>query len=61
MKAPMIYNLLDLNGPHNSMAEINGKWVPARPLGFFSIWHRFECAWLAFTGQVDLVRWPEGQ
>lgn len=61
MKAPMIYNLEDLNDPNEAQVEINGKWVPARPLGFFSIWWRMKAAWLAFTGQCDLVRWPEGQ
>ena len=61
MKAPMIYDLEDLNDPNETQADINGKWVPARPLGFFSIWHRIRCAWLAFTGACDLVRWPEGQ
>lgn len=61
MKSPMIYDLDDLNDPYENMTEINEKWVPARPIGYFSLWHRVKCAWLAFSGKCDLVRWPEDQ
>jgi hypothetical protein len=42
-------------------AEINGRWVPARPMGFSSIATRIRAAYLAFTGKGDVVIWPEGQ
>lgn len=41
--------------------EINGKWVPARPLvltgmaGWFS---RLRDAWMVFTGKADAFIWP---
>lgn len=38
----------------------NGKWVPARPLGFASFSHRCRAAWLVFTGKADALLW-EGQ
>ena len=39
--------------------EIDGQWVPARPLGFYSLWHRIRCAWLVFTGKADALKWPQ--
>lgn len=36
---------------------IGGEWVPARPLGLNSIWHRIKCAWEVFKGRADLVYW----
>lgn len=61
-KAPTII-WLDVLLPHYNrpMTEIDGSWVPARPLGFFSIWHRIRCAWLVFTGKGDVLIWPRGQ
>ena len=40
-----------------------GKLVEARPLGLrgWQLRHRMKCAWLAFAGKCDLLRWPEGQ
>jgi hypothetical protein len=60
--APSIYKYENIkNSMHYSQVEINGEWVPARPVGYYSIWRRFKAVWLAFTGQCDLVRWPGGQ
>lgn len=42
-------------------ANINDKWVPARPLGFSSWKYRLKATWLVFTGQADALIWPEGQ
>ena len=42
-------------------AEINGRWVPARPLGPYGFWWRLQRAWEVFCGRVDVVEWPEGQ
>lgn len=60
MKSP---NLISMYGIHNLLdctAEINGKWVPCRPLNFF-ILNRFKLAWMVFTGKADALVWPEGQ
>jgi len=35
-----------------------GKWAIARPLGFASLWTRFRCAWMVFTGRADVLIWP---
>lgn len=48
----------ELEGPK---AQINGKWVPARPFGLFSIWSRLKLAFGVFTGRYDAFQWPEGQ
>lgn len=40
---------------------INGKWMPARALGYMSVWHRFKCAWIVFTGKADALVWPGEQ
>jgi hypothetical protein len=36
----------------------DGRWVPARPLGFCSLGQRIRAAKLVFTGKADAVRWP---
>lgn len=59
-----MYDLKDLQTQANSVsANINGKWVPARPENykFDSWWSRFKDAWKVFTGKADSFRWPEGQ
>lgn len=40
--------------------EINGKWVPARPI-LGSFWSRLKDAWQVLTGKADAFTWPEGQ
>jgi hypothetical protein len=44
-------------------AEINGKWVPARPLNYKyrSFFSKIREAWAVFTGRAAAFRWPEGQ
>lgn len=64
-KAPTKYELHDLieyvkNG--DCCSSFDGEtWVPARPIGFFSLKKRFKYAWMVFTGKVDIVTWPGGQ
>lgn len=63
-KAPNIWTLKQLlihcyKGAKSS--KDNVRWVPARPIGFFGLRHRFKCAWMAFTGKADLIKWPQGQ
>jgi hypothetical protein len=44
----------------DSQAEINGKWVLARPLpyyGFVGLVMRISDAYKVLTGKADAVRW----
>ena len=62
-KAPNIFKLKDLMNCINqcSTQTKDGKAIPARPLGYFGVFHRFKCAYLVFTGKVDCVKWPGNQ
>lgn len=58
MKDPNIIHVHSLLEQCRSTAtEINGKWVPARPLGFSSIRHRLRATWLVWTGRADALIW----
>lgn len=35
----------------------DGRYVPARPLPWYSIEQRWRAAWLVFTGKADALRW----
>lgn len=64
MKYPKVYdlkNLIMLSMDPDVQANINGKWVPARPLGYPSFTQRVRAAWLVFTGKADAVKWPGDQ
>ena len=45
--------------------EINGKWVPARPLNhtrkYASFKDRLKRAWKVFRCEADCFMWPENQ
>lgn len=41
--------------------KIDGRYVPARPEGFSSIWYRIHATWLVWTGRADALIWPAGQ
>ena len=57
----MIYTLRSLLEQTASVqAQINGKWVPVRPLYGPLSW-RIRAAWLVLTGKADAVIWPENQ
>ena len=60
MRAPNIISVKELHSWNND-AEINGKWVPARPIGLHSLANRIRLAWLVFTGKADALIWPENQ
>lgn len=49
----------------SSQTEINGEWVPARPLNYqpeyCSIWKRLRYAWQVVLGRHETFEWPEGQ
>ena len=36
----------------------DGRWVPARSMGYYSIGNRLRAAWLVFTGEADALTWP---
>ena len=63
-KAPALYNLNQLRAAITGKApatQIGKKWVPARPLGLFSLRNRLRLAWGVFTGKYDALQWPENQ
>jgi hypothetical protein len=47
-----------LDTARTASTQINGQWVPARPLGFMSLSSRLRAAWLVFTGRADALLWP---
>ena len=60
-KAPTVYelgNLIKILQEDVTLAEVDGKWVPSRPLGYYSLKTRLKAAWLVFTGKADVVVWP---
>ena len=59
-----MYHLKDIiEMAAENRAEINGSWVPARPINHTcrSLRERITEAWAVFTGKMDAVKWPEGQ
>ena len=62
MKGITIYNVQTVEEQTNSTsANINHKWVRARPLGLSSLRWRFCRAIDVFKGKYDLLKWEEGQ
>lgn len=60
----LYWNLKDLLVYSYSVnKEINGVWVPARPLNhkFFTFFDRLKLAWMVFMGKLECFQWPEGQ
>lgn len=37
--------------------EIEGRWVPARPLPFYSFWNRLKQAWDVLRYRADALYW----
>ncbi len=69
-KAPTKYKLTtlirDLTGSDGTLMQVlntdgTTHWVPARPIGYFSITNRLKYAWMVFTGKADIIIWPGGQ
>lgn len=57
-KAPNLFTVESLVEHANSChAEIKGKWVPARPIGLFSLISRIKLSFGVFIGRYDAVRW----
>lgn len=60
----MIWTLKGLmESAGSTSAEINGKWVPARPINWTArtFMERVREAWAVFTGRAEAFTWPEGQ
>lgn len=57
----MIWTLKELlSHAQRVQAQINGKWVPVRPVEGSTIW-RAKAAWAVLTGKADAFTWPEEQ
>lgn len=39
----------------------DGRWVPARPIGWFDFSSRARAAWMVWRGRADVVIWPGDQ
>lgn len=59
-KAPNRYTASTVRS-WNVDACIDGRWVPARPLHFASLWRRIKLAVGVFTGKYDVLDWEHGQ
>ena len=51
----------DINGDTRYLFDLNGSWVPARPVNYKyrSLKQKLKDAWLVFTGKADPFIWPE--
>ena len=61
----MAWTLKNLIETCNTVStEINGKWVPSRPIrmhGLTGLRLRLKDAWAVLKGQAEAFTWPEGQ
>lgn len=54
----MIINVDEvIKSAKETSALIDGKYVPARPISFYSIKYRLKATWLVFTGKADALVW----
>lgn len=61
-KGVTLWTLKDLSQNVNETSKcIDGKWVPARPMGYDSMFCKIKLAWGVILGKYDVVEWPEGQ
>lgn len=61
-KAPSLFDFQSLaKCTTQNAAEIDGRYVPARPMGLFGLHSRMRLAWAVFTGEADALIWPAGQ
>lgn len=58
-----MWTLRQLQDRDMPQANINDKWVPARPENykFRSLRQRIREAWAVLAGRADAFTWPEGQ
>lgn len=59
----MIYTLqyLRSHDVENNLANIGGKWYPARPVSGAFRWEKLKAAWAVLRGRADAFTWPAGQ
>lgn len=50
-----------LKHANETQAEINGRWVPARPVSGTFRFEKLKAAWEVFRGRADAIRWPGSQ
>jgi hypothetical protein len=60
-KSPNIISIFGIHNLLDCQALIENEWVPARPIGYFSLINRLKCAWIVFIGHGDVLLWPNGQ
>ena len=48
---------------NRAATEINGKWVPSRPINYKyrTFFEKIKEAWCVFNGSADCFTWPEVQ
>lgn len=59
-----MWTLKDLIEHSNTTStEINGKWVPGRPINwqYRTLKERLKQAWAVFVGKAEAFTWSEGQ
>jgi hypothetical protein len=60
-----MWTLKELQASDMPQANINGKWVPARPENYkkscMTMRKRLQHAWAVFTCKAEAFIWPEGQ
>uniref|UniRef100_A0A6M3LLZ8 Uncharacterized protein n=1 Tax=viral metagenome TaxID=1070528 RepID=A0A6M3LLZ8_9ZZZZ len=62
--APSLYTmrkLRDIIVKSETQALTNEGWVPARPLGYYSLKSRIRITWMVFVGKADAFTWPGNQ
>jgi len=65
MKYCSIWSLKDLmkycETGEKTAGRLKNEWVPARPMGMSSFGLKCRCVYLVWTGQADVVLWPNKQ
>jgi len=61
MKNPEVYKVYDLKNCWDNCTEKNGKWIPARPLGWQGIrWlTNIKIAFCVLIGKYDALDWED--
>lgn len=61
MRNPSIYTAEAIRKWDDDTETKNGKWIPARPLGWQGIrlFHNIKLAFLVFIGKYDVLDWED--
>ena len=62
-KGKYMWTLKQLQDKDAPKTNINGKWVPARPINYTcrTLKERIVEAWMVFIRKAEPFIWPEGQ